>query len=91
MNNPDPPQDQPDKEPRKEHREMYTEIAALVASLAKAFAMKESDAAAAVESGAVTFAFSRDANDNPFVAATYGGKTARLYQGAIKRGDAPAN
>jgi hypothetical protein len=27
----------------------------------------------------------RDANGNPFIAATHAGKTVRVYQGAIKR------
>lgn len=73
--------------PAPEHREMYAEIAALVGSLAKTFAMKDADVAAALESGAITLDFATDANGNRFVAATYGGKTARLYQGAIKRED----
>jgi len=65
-------------------REMYAEIAALIAALAKSFAMKDSAAAAAVESGAMALEFARDANGNRYVAATYDGKTARVYQGAIK-------
>jgi len=64
---------------------MYGEIAALVGALAKTFVLEESAAAAAVESGAMTLAFDRDTNGNRFVAATFEGRTARVYQGAIKR------
>ena len=86
MNNPDAPRDQ--QPPPKDPREMYSEISALVGTLAKTFGLKDSDVAAALESGAMTLAFSQDANANRFVAATYGGKTARLYQGAVKHPDA---
>jgi uncharacterized FlgJ-related protein len=71
----------------KDGREMYGEIAALVGALAKSFGIEESAAAAAVESGAMALTFGRDANGNRFVAATYAGRTARVYQGAIKRED----
>ncbi|MBY0508634.1 MAG: hypothetical protein K2P94_00645 [Rhodospirillaceae bacterium] len=71
--------------PAPEPREMYAEIAALVGSLAKTFAMKDADVAAALESAAMTLDFATDANGNRYVAATYGGKTARVYHGAIKR------
>ncbi len=73
-----------------EPREMYSEIAALIAALAKTFAMKDADAAAAVESGAMVLDFAQDANGNRYVAAIYEGKTARVYQGAIKREDGAA-
>ena len=86
MNNLDQPPDQ-QAPPKNEPREMYSEISALVGTLAKTFGLKDSDAAAAVESGDMTLAFSRDANGNRFVAASYGGKTARLYQGAVKHAD----
>jgi len=82
MNNPDQPPDQ--HPPKTEPREMYNEISALVGTLAKTFGLKDSDAAAALESGAMTLNFSADANGNRFVAATFGAKTARLYQGAVK-------
>ena len=68
-----------------ESREMFTEITSLMASLAKALGLSEADTAAAVERGEVTLDLARDANGNPFVAATYKGTTARVYQGAIKR------
>jgi len=90
MNNPDQPRDQ-QPPPQNEPREMYSEISALVGTLAKTFGIKDSDAAAAVESGALTLAFSQDANGNRFVAASYGGKTARLYQGAIKHANQAPN
>ncbi len=73
-----------DPAPPKENREMYGEIAALVAALAQAFAIKDSDAAAAVESGAMTLGFAEDANGNRYMAAAYQGKEARVYQDAIK-------
>ena len=91
MNNPDPPQNQQpppgEKAGATERREMYGEIAALIGALAKTFAIEESAAAAAVESGAMTLDFGRDANGNRFVAATFAGRAARVYQGAIKRAD----
>ncbi len=73
--------------PSPEHREMYSEIAALIGSLAKSFAIKDSEAAAAVESGAMALDFGRDANGNRYVTARFQDKTARVYQGAIKRED----
>lgn len=71
-------------------REMYAEIAALVAALAKSFAVKDEEAAQAVESEAMALQFGRDANGNRFVTAQYQGQTNRVYQGAIKRRDDPA-
>jgi hypothetical protein len=68
-----------------ENREMYKEIATLVASLGKAFACPESEVIAALERGAITLEFGRDENGNRFVLAAYDGKTARVYQGAIKQ------
>lgn len=68
-----------------ENREMYKEIAALVAAIGKAFGRPESDIIAALEKNAVGIEFSRDENGNRFVLATLDGKTARIYQGAIKQ------
>lgn len=70
-----------------EPREMYGEISALIGSLAKSFGLSDSVAAQAVESGAIALSFGRDDSGNAFVAATYEGKTARIYKGAIKHGD----
>jgi len=67
-----------------ETREMYSEIAALIAALAKTFTIKDSEAAAAIESGEMVLEFARDTNGNRFVAATFAGRVARIYQGAIK-------
>jgi hypothetical protein len=79
------PHDAPPSGKTPDPREMYNEISALVAALAKTFAMKDAEAAQALESGAMALDFAQDANGNRFVAATYEGKTARVYQGAIKR------
>jgi hypothetical protein len=68
-----------------ENREMYQEIAALVAGLGKAFALAESDVISALEKNAISLEFGHDENGNRFVLATLSGKTARLYQGAIKQ------
>lgn len=73
-----------------EGREMYSEIAALIGAIAKAFVMKDAEAAAALESGAMTLDFAKDANGNRYVAAIFAGQTARVYQGAIKREDGQA-
>jgi hypothetical protein len=67
-----------------ESREMYGEIAALVGSLAKALGLTEAATITALERGEIAMDFARDTNGNPFVTATYGDKTARVYQGAIK-------
>jgi len=78
----------PDEKPpggKPESREMFTEIASLMAAMAKALNLSEADAIAALERGEVTLGLDRDSNGNPFVAATYQGVTARVYQGAIKR------
>ncbi|MGE4062372.1 MAG: hypothetical protein AB7E79_03300 [Rhodospirillaceae bacterium] len=68
-----------------ENREMYKEIAALVAAIAKAFARPESDVIAALDKNMVSLEFGRDANGNRFVLAGLEGKSARIYQGAIKQ------
>jgi hypothetical protein len=73
------------KPPSSDKREMYTEIAALVGAIGKALALPEADVTTALENGAMTLEFGADSNGNRFVAVTYEGKTARVYQGAIKR------
>lgn len=73
-----------------ENREMYKEIAALVAALGKAFARSEGDIISALEKGEIALDFGQDENANRFVMATFAGKTARVYQGAIKQETDPA-
>jgi len=75
----------PARAPAPESREMFSEISSLVAAMAKALGLSEADAAAALEGGEISLGMDRDGNGNPFVAATYKGVTARVYQGAIKR------
>ena len=65
-------------------REMYSEIGALIGAVAQAFSITEAEAIAAAEQNRLSMEFGRDANGNPFVTATLDGKSARLYQGAIK-------
>jgi hypothetical protein len=65
-------------------REMYPEIAALVAAIAKAFARPDGEVIAALESNAIGLEFAQDENGNRFVLASFEGRTARIYQGAIK-------
>jgi hypothetical protein len=67
-----------------ETREMYGEIAGLIGALAKALALEEDAVIAAVERGALALDFGADDNGNRYVAATYQGRTARVYQGAIR-------
>ena len=69
----------------RDPREMYTEIGALIGAIAEAFGIAHDDAVRAVEQNRVAMSLARDSNGNPFVEATYDGRTARLYQGAIKR------
>lgn len=64
-------------------REMYQEIAELVGTIAKAFLMEDADAIRCLEAGEISLSFDEDDNGNPFVLATYQGRRARLYKGAI--------
>ena len=64
---------------------MYTEISALVGAIAQAFSITEAQTVTALEQGRLTLEFGRDGNANPFVTATLEGRSARVYQGAIKR------
>lgn len=66
-------------------REMFDEITALMGGIAKAFELDESAAITEVEDGRIQMEFDEDANGNRFVLATYEGKSARLYAGAIKQ------
>ena len=66
-------------------KEMYGEISALMGSIGKALNLSESDTIQAVERGEMTFEMGTDDNGHNFVAVTYQGDTARIYQGAIKR------
>ena len=68
-----------------ENREMYKEIAALVAAIGKAFSRPETEVIEALDKNALSLEFGRDANGNRFVLATLAGRTARIYQGAIKQ------
>ena len=77
---------QPEKPKAPETREMFTEISSLVASIAKALDLPEAETAAAVERGEIELSLGRDANGNAFVVARQGGKSVRVYQGAIKHG-----
>ena len=72
-------------ESEQNRREMFDEINALMGGIAKAFELDESQTITAVEQGAIEMAFETDANGNPFVLATYGDKSVRLYAGAIKQ------
>jgi hypothetical protein len=69
----------------RDHREMYKEIAALVAAMAKALGRPEGEIIEALDRNAVHLEFGRDSNGNRFVLATIEGKSARIYQGAIKQ------
>ena len=72
-----------------ESREMYGEIATLIASLAKALTLPDAEVIAAIERGEVAVDFGQDDTGNKFVAATYQGRTVRLYQGAIRHAESP--
>ena len=74
---------------KPESREMYGEIATLIATLAKAFVLTDADTIAALERGEIAVEFGQDTNGNKFVAATYEGRTVRVYQGAIKHSETP--
>jgi hypothetical protein len=70
---------------QRDQREMYTEIGALIGAIAEAFSISEEDVVSAVEGHRIAMTLARDSNGNPFVAATYDGRSARIYQRAIKR------
>ena len=72
-----------------ENREMYKEIAALVAAISKAFECAESEVISALERNAIALTFGDDENGNRFVLATFDGRAARIYQGAIKKEERP--
>ncbi|MEQ8508115.1 MAG: hypothetical protein RIF37_17540 [Rhodospirillaceae bacterium] len=67
------------------NREMFEEIAALMGGISRAFELDEGQAISAVESGEIQMSFETDSNGKPYVLATHGEKTARLYSGAIKQ------
>ena len=73
-----------------ENKEMYNEISALMGSIGKALNLSESDTIQAVERGEMSFEMAQDENGHNFVAVTYKGDTARIYQGAIKREAEPS-
>ncbi len=68
-------------------REMFDEISALVGGLMKAFDLDEAAVISALENNAFEMTFDVDANGNRFVLATYEGRSARLYAGAVKLED----
>lgn len=67
-----------------ESREMFDQIAALMGGISKAFGLNESDAVSAVERGEIVMSFETDTNGNRFVLAHYQGRSARIYEGAVK-------
>jgi hypothetical protein len=75
---------------KPDSREMYGEIATLIASLAKALVLTDAETIAALERGEIAVDFGQDANTNKFVAATYQGRTVRIYQGAIRHAESPS-
>lgn len=64
---------------------MYAEMNALLTSIAKAFALEPEAAARAVEAGEVTIEMCEDALGARYLAAQYQGRSAQIYQGAIRR------
>ena len=75
---------------KPDSREMYTEVASLIASLGQAFGLDDGAVIGTLERGEVALEFGQDANDNKFVAATYQGRSARIYQGAIQHPESPS-
>lgn len=73
-----------------ENREMFEEINALIGSIAKAFDVGEGDVVAAIEQGGLGMELITDSEGRNCVEATYQGRVARIYPGAIFRvGDLP--
>ncbi len=67
-----------------DEREMYAEMNALLGTLAKAFDLEPEQAARAVEAGEIAIAMQEDARGERFLAAEYRGRSAQIYQGAIR-------
>ncbi|HIJ37665.1 MAG TPA: hypothetical protein HPP80_02100 [Rhodospirillaceae bacterium] len=70
-------------------REMYDEINALLGAVGKALDLSAEAAAKAIESGLITMEMREDARGQRFVGVTYQGKTAEIFQGAIRHQTAP--
>lgn len=66
------------------NREMYDEVNALVGAIAKAFDLQGEATAKALEDGSMSLVFGQDEAGNRFVEASHAGRSARIYQGAIK-------
>lgn len=67
-----------------DNREHYDEINALVGAIAKALDMEAEAVARDLELGAITLSMAEDDNGNRYVEARHGGRTAQVYQGAVR-------
>jgi hypothetical protein len=67
-----------------DEREMYAEMNALLAAIAKAFGIEAEQAARAVEAGEVVIDMQEDPLGERYLAARYQGRSAKIYQGAIR-------
>lgn len=63
---------------------MYAELNALLGALAKAFDLEPEQVARAVEAGEIAIDMQEDARGERFLAAQYQGRSAQIYQGAIR-------
>ncbi|CAA7612346.1 conserved hypothetical protein [Candidatus Terasakiella magnetica] len=66
-------------------REMFNEINALIGSVAKALDIGEGEVIAAIEQGDLGMELIADDEGRKCVEVTHGGRTVRVYQGAIFR------
>jgi hypothetical protein len=67
-----------------DEREMYAEMNALLGAIGKAFELAPEQAARAVEAGEIVIEMQEDARGERFLAAQYQGRSAQIYQGAIR-------
>ena len=67
-----------------DEREMYAEMNALLGAIAKAFKIDAEQAARAVEAGEITIEMKQDALGERLLAMRYQGRSAQIYQGAIR-------
>lgn len=65
-------------------REGYTGVNALMASIGQAFDLQAEVAARAVETGEIVLSMDRDEKGRPFVLATTGDRSVRIYRGAVR-------
>jgi len=63
---------------------MFSEMNALLGAIAKAFGAQAEQVARAIEAGEIAIEMQEDDRGERFLAVQYQGRSAKLYQGAIR-------